>query len=771
MLKKYFGLSQDQFTKYVICSKCESLYEYKDCFQSGVCNSHPKVCGHIAFRNHPHLSRRQPCGHTLLKQIVTKQGKKYYPHKLYCYRSVITSLKEILSRKDYLDKCELWRGRKIPDGLMGDIYDGRVWNEFCDVNGQNFFLQPHHLGLMLNCDWFQPYRHTNYSIGVLYLVILNLPRSMRFKPENILIAGIIPGPSEPKTNTLNSYLRPLVKELNFLWTDGFMMKCSSNNITVRAALIASVCDIPATQKLGGFLGHNSHHACWKCSKYFPYSETLKRVDFAGSDTGCLRTHDDHKTNAIKTLKAVTQTERNLLESQCGSRFTELMHLPYYNCIRFSIIDPMHNMFLGTTKRLLQNQWIGDNILCRKDLSGIQKTVDKCILPGNFGRIPRKIESEFASLTADEWKNWTNLFSLIALHGILPADHLECWQLFVQACTIYCSPYISLEDINTAHALMTRFFTLSESLYGSSFLTLNMHLHLHLKDCYMDYGPCYGFWLFSFERYNGLLGHYPTNQLSIEIQLMRRFIDDMSARSLAYKSDIPVEHQSFFTKLLGSQTSGHGTSNDTIFGQNTLSNCSTMDSLTNGTIQPSLDYITGCPVELISPFTLHKFDDSSLIHLKQCYLSFLPEVDILEIPTLCRKYKLAQWWSHRLGNYKNTHKNPTCIQAYWAGKDGNIENECCSSSAGLIEYFFSQKIMVKDEYRVVVMAKVKWLEEHPSRYTMLKPVEIWHQNIFKPDGPASFMPLVRLHRICVMCDIDIDGESLLAVNPITPKVFL
>ena len=80
-------------------------------------------------------------------------------------------------------------------------------------------------------------------------------------------------------------------------------------------------------------------------------------------------------------------------------------------------------------------------------------------------------------------------------------------------------------------------------------------------------------------------------------------------------------------------------------------------------------------------------------------------------------------------------------------------------------------MVKDEYRVVVMAKVKWLEEHPSRYTMLKPAEIWHQNIFKPDGPASFMLLVRLHRICVMCDIDIDGESLLAVNPITPKVFL
>ena len=33
--------------------------------------------------------------------------------------------------------------------------------------------------------------------GVLYMVILNLPHAIRFKPENVLIVGIIPGPSEP----------------------------------------------------------------------------------------------------------------------------------------------------------------------------------------------------------------------------------------------------------------------------------------------------------------------------------------------------------------------------------------------------------------------------------------------------------------------------------------------------------------------------------------------------------------------------------------------
>lgn len=72
---------------------------------------------------------------------------------------------------------------------------------------------------MLNCDWFQPFDLSTYSVGVLYLVILNLPRAIRFKPENILIADVIPGPKEPSLSEINSYLRPLVKELNSLWFD------------------------------------------------------------------------------------------------------------------------------------------------------------------------------------------------------------------------------------------------------------------------------------------------------------------------------------------------------------------------------------------------------------------------------------------------------------------------------------------------------------------------------------------------------------------------
>lgn len=66
----------------------------------------------------------------------------------------------------------------------------------------------------MNIDWFQPYKHLNYSVGVIYLTIMNLPRSLRYKRENILLVGIIPGPHEP---SINSYLDPLVKELLYFW--------------------------------------------------------------------------------------------------------------------------------------------------------------------------------------------------------------------------------------------------------------------------------------------------------------------------------------------------------------------------------------------------------------------------------------------------------------------------------------------------------------------------------------------------------------------------
>ena len=77
--------------------------------------------------------------------------------------------------------------------------------------------------LTLNIDWFQPFTHIEYSIGAIYLAIKNLPRNERFKEENIILARVLPGPSEPKLS-VNSYLGPLVEDLKTAWYNGIKVK-------------------------------------------------------------------------------------------------------------------------------------------------------------------------------------------------------------------------------------------------------------------------------------------------------------------------------------------------------------------------------------------------------------------------------------------------------------------------------------------------------------------------------------------------------------------
>ena len=45
------------------------------------------------------------------------------------------------------------------NGVMADVYDGVVWNSFLTVDGKDFFNSRYSIGLMINVDWFQPYKH------------------------------------------------------------------------------------------------------------------------------------------------------------------------------------------------------------------------------------------------------------------------------------------------------------------------------------------------------------------------------------------------------------------------------------------------------------------------------------------------------------------------------------------------------------------------------------------------------------------------------------
>ena len=79
----------------------------------------------------------------------------------------------------------------------------------------------------------------------------------------------------------------------------------------------------------------------------------------------------------------------------------------------------------------------------------------------------------------------------------------------------------------------------ESNCGKDHITPNaLHLYMHLADFVMDYGPVYSVWLFGFERDNGILGKYPTNNKSIKLQMMRKFAGGQDLGDLEF----PAEYQ-------------------------------------------------------------------------------------------------------------------------------------------------------------------------------------------------------------------------------------
>lgn len=263
LLQKLTGHKKDRFTKYVVCTSCQTVRHYADCFRNG----QPVDCGFVKYPHHRMKTKRAPCGNKLFKEVQTKTGKVFYPRSLYCYNSIINNLKLLVKRPNFIKQCNEWRTRETKPGVYRDVYDGRIWREL--VQDKTFLQDPGDLAFILNLDWLQVFRNTNYGVGVLYLCLNNYPRHLRFKPENMLVVGILPGPGEPNAYQLSNYIKPLVDELLELWNPGITVPGEDgNDIKIRGLLMCCACDIPASRKIGGFLGHAAKQGCNKCKKAF-----------------------------------------------------------------------------------------------------------------------------------------------------------------------------------------------------------------------------------------------------------------------------------------------------------------------------------------------------------------------------------------------------------------------------------------------------------------------------------------------------------------------
>ena len=490
----------------------------------------------------------------------------------------------------------------------------------------------------------------------------------------------------------------------------------------------------------------------------------QRNDYSGYERASweVRTAEKHKSDCLMILSCNTRKSRQEMESKYGVRPCALLDLPYYDPIRHVAIDAMHNLFLGTAKHMFQ-VWQDMQLISKQNLSLIDELSSKFTTPCNVDRLPLNISSNSSSFTAAQWSTWIKIYSPVVLHGVLPSEHYRSWLLFVRATSILTQRVVRHADIQTADSLLLMFCKSVEHLCGPEYCTANMHLHLHLIDTMLDFGPLYSTWCFSFERYNGMLGSLPTNKKTIEVQFMRRFIKGQHIHSLLSKVN-DKELIDLLPKSNISNASSIKSDSDLLH----------LLELSHGSLDQALSYKHNGYTEFIGSGAECVFNAVEMEDLKHLYVQ-LNHSTVEYMSPFYKYYGSVSYCGDTLGSTLNSKssKSSSVIAAYWPTFGSNVNHNLSERSIGQVKYYIHHSVTLKNQSSIsetvtFTLAYVQWMEYHHQNSLYGISATVCGDSTKEP-SMCSFLPVLRILAKCAVCRTKINDENVVVACPIPLKL--
>ena len=118
----------------------------------------------------------------------------------------------------------------------------------------------------------------------------------------------------------------------------------------------------------------------------PVEGSLNYSGFDDRNQWPKRSSEQHRRDANRVKNCKSQNASDKVASELGCRYTYLLELPHCGSSEMCIFDPMHNMFLGTAKRVF-TKWIEDAIITKEGLQTIQARIEKISSLSDIGRLP------------------------------------------------------------------------------------------------------------------------------------------------------------------------------------------------------------------------------------------------------------------------------------------------------------------------------------------------------------------------------------------------
>ena len=223
----------------------------------------------------------------------------------------------------------------------------------------------------------------------------------------------------------------------------------------------------------------------------------------------------------------------------------------------------------------------------------------------------------------------------------------------------------------------------------------MHMMCHLLECVLDFGPLHEFWLFPFERFNGVLGGIPNNNKSIEVQVMKRYLNNQCVSTVSKPQEFKDEFMEFLDES-NEQVGSLGTTFRASFKWPPISSLQVPFNW-------SLDVIKHA-VWLPKHYVRGIFDSSELLLLDQLYthLYSVGSSDI-EIPSSFFKYTSIRIFTNVLEAYKSRSSSSCVVMALWdstffINSHDNLASEKKFRPAR-INFFVKHTVSIKGKFTI------------------------------------------------------------------------
>ncbi|EUC56560.1 transposase family Tnp2 protein [Rhizoctonia solani AG-3 Rhs1AP] len=457
--------------------------------------------------------------------------------------------------------------------LVRDIFDGAHYQRLCRsrvvVDGETlrhkFFSLPTDIALGLSSDGFGPFKSRKQSCWPLLAFNYNLNPEIRFRLENLLCLGVIPGPKAPKD--IGTFLSPLIDELEDL-ARGVPAFDSRHNrpFALRAYLITCFGDMPAVAKLMYMKGHNGKHPCRACrisgvrnpdpapgednkTNYSPLSRPFTTGRHQPREFDPLdlpwRTHTEFIAHAQQVDAAITDAEADRRGRHYGinslSPLARLSSLDFpgsfphdfMHAIFENVVPLLIDLWTRTRKFATFGSGKEDYILAGGNFRKVSEAAVESgnTIPAVFGcRVPNLVKDRWQS-TAKSTLIFTTLLAPALLRDQFESreyyDHFLKLVQLIDMCMGLELPRSQIQVIREGFANWVVDF---ERLYYRHdadrlrICTLPIHSLLHIADDIEKMGPVWCYWAFPMERFCGALVRANLNPRFPYASLDRRVLE-------------------------------------------------------------------------------------------------------------------------------------------------------------------------------------------------------------------------------------------------------